>query len=367
MDYFNFNQTPLSPLILSPLPYSSTLVTPTTGLGSTIKGALDPTVGGTTDTYHFAVIYTPSQSPSTHNVIIDGTTYPMDPVKQLPNGAGTQYEYSTQLGVGTHSYKFVFSDPTTSSMVTLPDNGVTYTGPEVHPFSLANVGGNVSPAQTVPGQPVKYQVTYTSPAGLAPTVAQVLIDGYPFNMQATGSNYQQGVKYTFTYTFSTANCPLSIEASTQCMGLHQVQYHFDDGSGPMTTLGLITPLITPMLLTHATYSQDGQGNVTFNVNYQTVDSETPNATLYVDNTPYAMTQSVNNTSQYTATVPLAAGSHSLFYIFTDSQSSWDLPIAPDAIHFTATNVNAKSQGSLVVPAFDFGDLLSDPNDPDDIG
>src|SRR5207342_674670 len=69
MDYFNFNQTPLSKLILSPLPYSSTLVTPTTGLGSTIKGALDPTVGGTTDTYHFAVIYTPSQSPSTHNVI----------------------------------------------------------------------------------------------------------------------------------------------------------------------------------------------------------------------------------------------------------------------------------------------------------
>ena len=92
MDYFNFNQTPLSPLLLSPLPYSGTLVTPTTGLGSTVKGALDPTVGGTTDTYHFAVIYTPTQSPSTHNVIIDGTPYPMDPVKQLSGGAGTQYE-----------------------------------------------------------------------------------------------------------------------------------------------------------------------------------------------------------------------------------------------------------------------------------
>ena len=213
---------------------------------------------------------------------------------------GTEYEYSTnQLSVGMHSYKFVFSDPTNpkpGATVTLPDNGVTYTGPEVHPFSLANVGGNVSPAQTIPGKPVKYQVTYTSPAGLAPTVAQVLIDGYPFTMQpscattCTSANYQQGVKYTSSYTFSTANCPLKIEASSACEGLHQVQYRFDDGSGPMTTLGLITPLITPMLLTHATYSQDGQGNVTFTVTYQTVDKDPPIANVYVDNTPYPMTQ-----------------------------------------------------------------------------
>jgi hypothetical protein len=270
-----------------------------------------------------------------------------------------------------HSYKFVFSIGATSTMVTLPDNGVTYTGPEVHPFSLSNVGGNVSPAHALPGQPVKYQVTYTSPAGLAPTVAQVLIDGYPFNMQATctnctPTNYQQGVKYTFAYTFNTANCPLSIEASTDCIGLHQVQYRFDDGSGPMTTLGLITPLITPMLLTHATYSQDGQGNVTFNVNYQTVDNETPSAYVYVDNTHYPMSQ-IGNTSQYTVKVPLLAGLHHVFYNFIDSNSAWDLPIAPDTISYTVTNVNVKSQGSLVVPEFDFSDLLSDANDSNDIG
>lgn len=269
MDYFNFNLTPAQQtptLPLNPLPYDNTLVTPTTGLGSTIKGALDPIVGGTTDTYHFAVIYTPTQAPTTHTVVIDG---------------------------------------------------------------------------------------------------------YPFTMQAScttsciSTNYQLGVKYTF----STANCPLSIEASSACEGLHQVQYRFDDGSGPMTTLGLITPLITPMLLTHPSYSQDGQGNVTFTVTYQTVDTETPSANVYVDNTPYTMTQSGTNPSHYTSQpLPFPAGSQqNVFFDFSDSNSTWDFPIAPGIIKYDVPNVKAKSQGALVVPALDFGDLLSDPNDPDDVG
>ncbi len=365
MDYFNFNQTPQSPLILNDLPYSSTLVIPTTGLGATVKGSITPTIGGTSDKYKFDVIYTPSDTPAIHNVTIDGTDFPMNPVKTLPNGAGTQYEYGTTLGVGTHSYSFTFSDPTVSGggTVTLPHNNIQYSGPEVHPFSVNGDTAPVKPSLALPNQPITYTVTYTSPSNTPPTLAQVLVDGLAYNMQkqGTSTDYTKGIVYKYV-------------ANGLSAGLHFVQYRFNDGSTaqPATWLGRITPTITPMLLSQSQVSQAG-GNVTFKVTYTDFsNNQATQATLYVDGTalPQQMTYvsgSYNTGAIYQLTTTLSPGAHTLFYVFSDGQTSWGLPLAPGSIGFNVSAATAKPHSiSLNIPSFDLSNILSNPADPGDI-
>jgi phospholipase C len=366
MDYFNFSQTRLSPLVLNHIPYSSTLVTPTTGLGSTVKGSLTPTIGGISDTYKFDVIYTPSDTPAIYNVIVDGTTYPMSPVKTLPGSAGTQYEYKTTLGVGTHSYSFTFSDPTVSGggTVTLPHNNVQYSGPEVHLFSVNGDTAPVSPSVALPNQPITYTATYTSPSNTPPTVAQVLIDGIAYNMQkqGTSTDYTKGMTYHYT-------------ANGLSAGLHFVQYSFNDGSTvkSATWLGRIAPTITPLLLSNSKVSQAGS-NVTFQVTYSVINNPpATQATLYVDGTalPQQMTYVSGSYSAgaiYSLTTTLTPGSHSLYYLFSDGQTSWALPMSPGSIGFTVSAAGAKAHSiALNIPSFDTSDLLSSPDDPEDLG
>jgi hypothetical protein len=312
------------------------------------------------------VIYTPSDTPAIHNVIIDSQAFAMNPVKTLPNGAGTQYEYSTTLGVGTHSYSFTFSDPTVSGgrTVTLPHNNVQYSGPEVHPFSVNGDTAPVSPSTALPNQPITYTATYTSPSNTPPTLAQVLIDGIAYNMlkQGTGTDYTKGMKYQYT-------------ASALSAGLHLVQYSFNDGSTvkPATWLGRIAPTITPLLLTKSKVSQAG-GNDTIQVTYSDVNNlPATQATVYIDGTalPQQMTYvsgSYNAGAIYSLTTTLTAGSHSLYYVFSDGQTSWALPMSPGSIGFNVSAATAKAHSkTLNIPAFDTSTLLSSPDDPDDLG
>lgn len=367
-DYFDFTQPAQPPFILHTLPYDKTLLTPTTGAGATTKGNLSPTVGGTTDTFQFSIVYTPTQAPTTHNVVIDGTAYPMKPVKTLAGNVGVQYEYDTKLGVGNHSYTFVFSNPS-GTTTTLPDNGISYTGPQVYPFSVDTTKARFSSPYALPGQPVTYTVPYMSPTGTAPTVAQVLIDGHAFTMTPTGTNYKQGVKFSYTYTFGSSSCLIASEAAAQCAGLHQVAFRFDDGSsvttglGPMTTLATINPQITPMVLTNGTYTLGTGGNVTFNVTFKSVDNQTPNGAVYVDGTAYPMSPVSAGSSQYTVSVQLPTGPHKFFFLFSDTQTSWALPLAPTTVAFTAMSMVARSGviNNIVSPT------LSGPNESDDMG
>lgn len=366
MDFFNFSQTPLPPLILNHIPYSSTLVTPTTGLGSSVKGSLTPLLGGTSDTYKFDVVYTPSNTPAIHNVTIDGNTFPMNPVKTLPNGAGTQYEYSTTLGVGTHSYSFTFSDPTVSGggTVTLPHNNIQYSGPEVHPFSVNGDTAPVSPSVALPNQSITYTATYTSPSNTPPTLAQVLIDGIAYTMQkqGTSTDYTKGVPYQYV-------------ANGLSTGLHQVQYSFNDGSSvkPAMWLGRITPTITPMLLTQSKVNQVGS-NITFKVTYtDSNNNAATQSTLYVDGTalPQQMTYvsgSYNSGALYQITTTLSPGAHSLYYLFSDGQTSWALPMSPGSIGFTVSAASATPHSiALNIPTSDTSDLPSSPDAPDYLG
>src|SRR5258708_16763208 len=107
-------------------------------------------------------------------------------------GAGIIYQYSTKLGLGSHSFSFTFSN--VSGAVTLPDNGVPFPGPEVHPFNVS--GMSVKPGIALPGAAVTFSATYRSPTHTPPPLAEVDVHGTPYALHAHGPNYFKGVPTT---------------------------------------------------------------------------------------------------------------------------------------------------------------------------
>jgi hypothetical protein len=130
MDFFNFSQQPQPTYIQQHLAYAKVLRVPTAVVVSTVN----PPVGGPNINYHFDVVYMLSQTPTVHNVIIDGTNTQSMSVVGPAGGGGTLYEYTTKLGVGLHNASFTFSNG--SGTATLPYNGVPFSGPQVSPFQV---------------------------------------------------------------------------------------------------------------------------------------------------------------------------------------------------------------------------------------
>ncbi len=330
MDFFDFSQTPQSPYIQQHLPYARVLRVPTAGVVSTIS----PPVGGPNITYHFDVVYMLSQTPTMHNVTIDGTnTLPMSVVGPA-GGGGTLYEYSTKLGIGLHNATFTFSNGS-GGTATLPYNGVPFSGPQVSPFQV-NITAPLAVAQ--PSQPITYKATYISPGNIAPTLTSVDIDGVSYAMTSTGgTNYAKGV----TYTFTTSSLPV---------GDHWYRYRFDDsadGSDMAIYEGSVKPAITTMLLSQSSVSPtSGPGSTVFT--FQTTYTNSANiapvqALLYVDNTPYAMSYvsgSYNTGALYQLQTSLPSGNHSFFFVFNNNQTAWADPFAPGA--YQGPNVGASA-------------------------
>ena len=360
MDFFDFNQTPQSPLILSPLPYSQTLIVPTGGADGGLTGSINPQIGGVTDTYYYSIIYTRSDTPAVHNVTIDGTAYAMSTHGSIP-GVGTIYRYSTKLGLGRHTFSFTFSDG--SNLLTIPYYGETMNAPEVHPFRIGNTGSGVSPTVALPGQTITYTATYFSPQNIPPTVEEVDIDGvrHPMVQSTPGNNYKAGV----TYTYST---------NTLSNGQHYHRYYFDDGSGPAAYESSSVPDINSLLLSNSSLSPtSGTASTVFTFQTTYTDSENGNgvapqkAMLYVDNKPYPMS-CISHCSNYSAgaifqvQTTLPVGSHTYYFVFADDQSSWADPLNP--VTYKGPNVGSNAQhitpGTLVVPTPTY-----EPNVPED--
>lgn len=314
MDYFDFSQTPQLPLIINPLPFSNTLQVPT----QVSKNSVNPPVGGTTSTYTYDIAYMQSSTPTVHNVIIDGVAHAMSPVMSIKGGE--LYQYSTSLGVGNHNYSFTFSE-VPSGAVHLPDNGIPFPGPEVHPFFVDTDHAKI-PLTVLPGQAVTYNVTYTSPSNTAPMLAQVFIDGVAHNMSSTGgTDYVHGV--TFTY-----------KATSLSAGEHYTVFHFDDGSGAATYPGKMIPQVTPILLSNTSVNPTSGTTATmftFQTKYMEVNNIAPTqAVLYVDTTPYTMTYvsgSYNKGALFQVQTTLPTGNHTFYVVFSDSTSSWGDPRA----------------------------------------
>ncbi|GAC1350290.1 MAG: hypothetical protein NVSMB27_31380 [Ktedonobacteraceae bacterium] len=349
MDFFDFNQAAQPTLILPPLNYSTALVVPNGG--NMPQGTSYPSVGGTLDTYKFDVLYTLNNpSPAVHNVTIDGTDHAMSVLMQVPR-QGTLYQYATRLPVGTHSYTFTFSDVT--GTMTLPYGSAPFPGPEVHPFTVKST---VNPVTTLEGKTITFTTTYKSPAGNQATLAEVDIDGQPHAMIAQpGGNPTKGVMYKYSI-------------NTLGMGEHYHRFRFDDGSGVAIYDGSDIPIITPIALTGSSYTLVAGTTSTYT--YQTTytsgisDTDAPTAaTLYVDNQPYTMSCS-SGCNAYTTgavfqtTLTLSTGTHSFYFVFADSTSSWADPLAPSIYKGPAVGASLKAipPGTLITP-----DHFKDPD------
>ena len=314
MDYFDFTQTPQPPLILNPLPFSNTLQVPT----QVSKYSVNPTIGGTTNTYTYDIGYMQSGTPAIHNVIIDGIAHPMTAVMSIKGGE--LYQYSTTLLVGTHNYSFNFSDGS-SGTVTLPDNGLQFPGPEVHPFFVDTAKAKI-PLTALPGQPVKYTVTYTSPSNTPPTLAEVFIDGIPHTMVSTGgTDYIHGVAFIYT-------------ANSLSEGEHYTVFRFDDGSGSATYPGKMIPQVSHLLLSNTSVNPTSGTTstiFTFQTTYVNSAGTAPTrASLYVDSTLYPMSHvsgSYSTGALFQVQTSLPVGNHTFFVVFSDSSTTWADPRA----------------------------------------
>lgn len=346
MDYFNFGQTPLSPLILNQVPVETALKVPTASQdlkSSNVHGAINNLQGTTESENIYNVIYTLPTTPITSNVIIDGTAYPM--VAKGPANGGILYTYKTKLPHGTHTFSFSFSD--SNGTYVLPDNGVPWTGPTIHQFKIV---GSVAPKTTTPGQTVTYTAKYTSFLGLAPTVADVEIDGVDYPMQASGNDFSK----TVTYTYST---------NTLSVNDHYYRFVFDDGSGDGATdfNGTALPTVTTLTLMHSSVNPTSGSSTTpftFQTTYADSTGAAPtSALLYVDNTPYPLTQQPGGTYQtgvvFSTTMTLATGKHSFFFVFSNVNTSWADPFAPAS--YAGPNVGSDAKP---VP---HGTLIGAPN------
>lgn len=342
MDFFDFSQTPQPPLILNTLPFSTTLLVPQLPQA---PGTVSPIVGGITTKFTYSIFYTRTDTPAIHNVTIDGVDYPMVSKGVVTHG-DTLYQYNTKLAPGNHSFSFTFSDgPTT---LTIPYANQQMQGPTVNPFYLSSK--SISPTVALPGTTINYQIKYTSPAGNAPTVAQVFIDGTPYNLQPQGSklNYKNGV----TYTYST---------NTLSIGEHSFHFSFDDGSGLVTYNGSTEPFITPVLLSQSSVSATS-GTSTTNFTFQTTYTDGAGnapvqSSLYVDNQPYPMSQvsgSYATGAVYQVTTTLPTGKHSFYFVFADASSTWADPFSPNT--YAGPNVGANAQaiphGTINTPSID---------------
>lgn len=335
MDYFDFSQQPQPPLVLSPLKYSSVLSVPKRIGSFQGQGSIKPNIGGTTTTYSYEIYYSSTKTPAIHNVNIDGTAYPMTVL--MPIGKGSIYQYNTKLPVGNHSFTFTFSDPSGGTL-TIPYNGVPMQGPQVYPFSLTT---NVS-SMTLAGQSVNYSAKYQSPAGKAPTIAQVIIDDTTYQMQSDGTtNYKKGVTYKFSI-------------NTLSVGPHYYRFLFDDGSGTATYSGAL-PNITPITVGNSSVSPTtgtSTTQFTFQSTYANSAGAAPtSALLYVDKTSYPLTYvsgSYSTGALFQAVMTLPTGNHTYAFVFADSQSVKSSMSDPLAIKmYAGPNVGANAKA--VVP------------------
>lgn len=345
LDFFNFSQTPRPALIEPMRSYPTIFWVPTHGAqaaGSGVQGAITPAVGGTRTTYSFDIGYTPSAAPAVHNVVIDGVAHAMTAVTPFAGGY-RHFQFKTTLGLGMHSFTFVFSTPS-GGTATLPFNGVPLPGPEVHPFALTTFG--VSPGNAVlAGKPVTYSATYVSPSGKAPTRAEVDIGGVAHAMTATGTSYTTGVKYTYT----TSSLPV---------GQSYYRFVFNDGSGPAVYEVGSLPRVSPIAL-NAGKVTPASGTPTTVFTYQvtyvsSAGRAATRASVCIGATCHPMTR-VSGTPAtgvvYRYRTRLARGKHTFAFLFSDGTTSWTSPVSPGV--FSGPRVGAASAGvptgSVIVP------------------
>jgi phospholipase C len=350
MDFFNFTgpNGPNSKLVEPIRPYSSVLQAPPED-ARMISGAargttVSPAAGGPGTRFIYSVVYTGAIHPAVHNVIVDGKPIHMTAVADVGKGK-VEYEAATTLAPGnSHTYSFQFSNGTGSWQ--LPLNGVPYTGPIVAPFQLTDPrvrspGTKDGTAQL--GQPVTVSVKYSSPAGIAPTTANVLIDGQSHPMVPAGGSPTAGMRYRY-------------QTSSLGEGSHYLQFEFSDGSG-LEDFQENAFSVTPITLRGSAVSPtSGSTSTPFTFSTVYYGQQAPTEVdVVVDGTPYPLSYQSGTDATgatYATTLTLGAGKHKFAFYANDGSSAWSDPPTPGV--YKGLTVTAPGQppvhSAIVAPA-----------------
>jgi hypothetical protein len=304
-------------------------------IGSSHAGTISPPSGGPSTAFTFAVMYQNAATPTTKNVVIDGTnTIPMSFAKKV--GKLDEYTATTTLAPGPHTYTFQFGDGTNSWQ--LPLNNVPFSGPQVLPYNIT--GFKVTPSNGAQqlGQPVTFSCTYKSPAGKTPVTAQIDIDNNIHALNPKSGTPKTGIQYQYTTPFLT-------------QGTHYFTLQFDDGSG-LQTIQKYSVDITPIYLQNSGVSPASgttSTNFTFSTTYTGPDPATE-VDVVVNGTSHPMTLTSGNQTTgalYQATLTLPAGSHNFAFYATDGTNEWSDPPTPGI--FSGLTVSA-AKGAAVAHA-----------------
>ena len=280
-------------------------------------GTVSPFAGSISTTFTYTVHYQdPNETaPSVKNVVIDGTAHAM----HLSSGTADDgdYEFSTLLGSGTHSYYFYFENAAALS-ARAPESG-TFSGPRIGGANIAPVlsEGSVWPSAAAPGTTFVYTVYYNDGNADAPSEINVVIDDIPVPMEL-----YDGAPYLGYYRFETHG--LSI-------GTHTYYFYCNDGSGgddrlpdqgtftgPSVQEGNIPPALSDGKVSPASGTTDT--TFVFSVTYFDGNGDAP-AVGYVavDGGQHILTlvsgSPFNGTYSYST--QLEQGSHTFYFYFED--------------------------------------------------
>jgi phospholipase C len=332
MEFFNFAQTPNPKLIQPKLQYSNVLTVPNVGeaaVGGAHPSTVTPASGGPGTVFTYDVMYQNSVAPTVHNLVIDGTTtIPMSFKKNV--GKTQEWEATSTLAPGKHTYTFQFADGTNSFQ--LPLNNIPFSGPQVLPFKLTGIKVTPSNGAQQLGKPVVFNCIFTSPSGKTPVTAQINIDNSVHTMNLKSGTPTNGLKYQYTTPLLT-------------QGTHYFQLQFDDGSG-LRTQQEYNVDITPIYLQNSTVtprSGTPATSFTFSTVYTGQDPATQ-VKVVVDGTSHPMSLvsgDPTNGATYSATLSLPAGQHDYAFFATDGTNDWSDPPTPGL--FTGLTVTANGK------------------------
>jgi len=183
--------------------------------------SVTPETGNTSTTFRYEVQYMDRDNdrPVSSKLFVGGLSYTMQTDSSGPWDEWVTYYHETALTVGDdHTYSFSFSDGNGEVLLPDPTSGPSsFDGPVVEPPSSAPTL-SLATIEPVEGDALTlrtFSVVYTDGEGDEPSIAQIVIDGVAYNMTGSGTDYQQGV--TFTY------------ATLLSAGDHEIHMIFGDG------------------------------------------------------------------------------------------------------------------------------------------
>jgi hypothetical protein len=187
---------------------------------SLTDGSLSPTSGDQTTLFTYNVTYTDADNnpPIFINVLINGTSYPMEKQDIMDEDYtdGCIYEYFTYLQPGNYNYSFECAD-----YEFFTNTGVT-SGPSVSESPNLNspilTSGQVLPSSGIKHwDTFKFSVIYTDADNNVPEFVNITLDSITYSMAKQDyldSNYIDGCVYTFSTTLhQDGNHDYSFECS----------------------------------------------------------------------------------------------------------------------------------------------------------